>query len=159
MEYRIFTCTVEDNQLYDFLVDYNKEDPFEVLDDTEERIKYFGDISPSYLYQEEFIFFCAIDNGKIIGAAKLKIKGADSNYNPGIKDWVSFVSVDKEYQGLGIGKKLISNLFTYLSMNDFSRIIISGYTKAGLNVLRPKILEEGEKYGIEIIDTNKISFP
>jgi len=149
------------DELYNRLVDYDLEDPFLALEDRMENIKYFSETHPRQTSSSdnvEFVFFTEWIDNKLVGLCKLKTGGSYCYSHPECNDWVSFLSVDKDYQKQGISTKILNELFKYLLDNDYKKILISGYSKNGFQFLRKNILELGCKYSIEIIDEDKATF-
>lgn len=147
--------TLEDSELYEMYIDRNTEDPWYKLDQLKtENFKYFkGENIFPYLpaSDEKHIFFCAIDNDKIIGLIKLKIGGKDSLYYPGWKNWICFIDILPEYQGNGISRKLTQMMFKYAEINSLD-ILTSGYTKEGFERVKKIFNEESKNYNVKFLD-------
>jgi len=141
-------------ELYDYLVDYNAEDPWYKFEEIAKRIKYFvsNDIVPQFApHDQEHYFFCALDNEKIVGMLKLKTGGNDSLGYPGYKNWISSCSVDPEYQGQRIASVLSDMLFNFANKQGIN-ILTSGYTKQGFEKLKPIFARDAMKYEIDFMD-------
>jgi ribosomal protein S18 acetylase RimI-like enzyme len=151
--YKIF----KGEELYELCVDYNKERPYEKLDDLVERIHYFnGECSPSYGFKKdtEFNYFCAMDEDKIVGMLKFKTGGSESLWNPGYNNWVSFISVDPEYRNRGIAKKLIRMLFEFANENKYS-VLQSRYSDDGLKYIKKEFNKVASEYDIDFKDSER----
>lgn len=92
-------------------------------------------------------FVVLYNKSKIIGVAKI----GEYPYKPKNRYSLSYLSIDKKYQGLGYSKMIVSELFNFLKNNNLS-LDSSRYTDIGEKRLR-KILNEYSKiYNVEFID-------
>ena len=146
--YRIMTG----QELYDWLVDYNADDPWYKFELTKDRIKYFvtNDIVPQWSNTEHY-FFCAFHNDEIIGMLKLKTGGNDSICYSGYKNWICMISVDERYRAQGIASTLSDMLFNFASKQGIN-ILTSGYSKEGFKKLKPLFARDAAKYGVDFMD-------
>lgn len=146
--YRILTG----QELYNYLVDYNADDPWYNFEPTAKRIKYFvtNDIVPNWSNTEHY-FFCAFHNDEIIGMLKLKTGGNDSIFYKGYKNWICMLSVDQRYRSQGIARKLSDMLFNFAQKEGIN-ILTLGYSKDGFNYLKPIFARDAAKYGVDFMD-------
>jgi GNAT superfamily N-acetyltransferase len=154
ISYIIFTG----QELYNFLIDYKAEDPRYKFDETKSRLKYFvtkdivpGDFAPK---DQEHYFFCAIEGeNKIVGILKLKTGGFASMSYPEYKNWISSCSVDKDYQGQGIARKLVEMMFHFATEKNIN-ILTSGYTDEGFKKLKHVFKRYADIYGVDFKDNH-----
>lgn len=139
-------------QLYNYLVDYNNDDPCYKFDEIKERLRYFDetDIVAHYGDSEHY-FFIAFYNDKIVGFLKLKTGGNASLGYPDYKNWICSCSVDKEYQGIGIARELSKMMFEFAKERKIN-ILTSGYTKEGFARLKPMFKKYSEMYNVDFKD-------
>ena len=126
LKYRIF----EGNELYDNFVKKENNYSTEGLKDLKNRIHYFDGNCTPWNDKSKFYFLCMLDGNKIVGMIKFKVGGSYSLEYPKYNNWVSFVSVDKEYRNRGIAKQLIEKLFKFANDNNYS-ILQSSYSEDG----------------------------
>jgi GNAT superfamily N-acetyltransferase len=146
--YKVLTGT----ELYNYLVDYNNDDPFYKFSEIKERIKYFvsNDIVAHYGDSEHY-FFIAIEDDKIIGMLKLKTGGNDSFRYTCYKNWICSCDVDKEYQGQGIASELSKMMFEF-AKEKYLNILTSGYTQQGFEKLKPMFKRYAKLYNVDFKD-------
>lgn len=143
---RIFTH----EELYEYLLD--PEYTFEKFHDLENRIKYMKEVCPPYSSSDErYVFFCILENEKIVGVLKLRIGKNGSFGYPECKNWMMFLSIDPERQGKGYSKILVHECMKYCNTNNLD-LLMSGYTKVGWERIRKRFHEIAEKYSVNLID-------
>lgn len=141
-----------DKELYDFLTDFNLEDPWEKVKELEGRIKYFSEIMPSgYGTGEVFYFFCLMDGEKIVGMLKLRVGENASLRYPDWKNWISFLSIDEGYRGRSCSKLLIEECMKFCKEENFD-VLMSGYSKLGWERLRANFRKYADKYSVKMLD-------
>ena len=141
MEYKVFTLA----ELHDFLF-YNicrgDWDVFcETLDTLRGRLKYFG--LDSGMWLDDF-YVVALDGLRVVGVLNYGVC-KDSPTIEGDWHFISYVSVDGEYQGRGISKKLLAMWDEKIRRKDLGVCGCSGFTKMGFGYLRPQLLKLGVK--------------
>lgn len=107
---------------------------------------------------QELFFFCLYKNEKIIGVLKLKTKGSESLSSPGFYNWLGFISIKEEFQGLGFSKLLLRSLFEFLKERKFDHLLSSGYSEKGYNSLRKELFSLSKEFEILFKDKDEISF-
>lgn len=128
--------------IYKKLINYDIENPYEKIDEIQERLSYFNPNS----HIDESIYFLAFDKEKIVGMLHIKIGGTPSIGKPDMVNWLMSLQVDKYYQNIGIASKLIEQSFQYFDKKDVSNVLISSYEEDGLKYIRHKIIKEALKY-------------
>lgn len=108
--------------------------------------------------EEKNIFFCAFDGNTLIGVAKLKTGGVSYLRYPSFYNWLSFLSIKKDYQNQGVSKKLIDELFSFIEKEKLDHLLISGYTRAGFNFLKDNLRKKAAELGLKFQDEDKIYF-
>ncbi len=147
MKHEVMIYTAD--ELYTHLVDYNAEDPWEKIKHMMKRIRYFESNS-DYCY-EKYLMFVVKDEGKIVGIAKVRIDGAPSCTHKNHDKWISYISVDKNYYGEGIGTALVDAIMYYTSIHKYE-LLCSGYTLRGWMYLRPTLHRIAKEYNVNIYD-------
>ncbi len=84
------------------------------------------------------ILIVALINNKIVGISGMQINPYNNN-----EIWVKYVSVDKDYQNQGIGRKLIELTYDYSKHNNYE-VILSSFTNDGELKLKHITDEYGE---------------
>lgn len=133
----------------DFMPLYRENENF--CADLAARIKYFHVDDFGY-HGKDVLFFVALLDNKIIGMAKLMRSLHATKTDP---NWlaVSYLSVDPEYQNLGIASMIKEEVFRYVKENG-SKLRASTYSVKGAQYLRELNLKLAEKYGVEFRDGN-----
>jgi len=145
------------SELYDILVDYNLDNPFEAIDKLDKSIKYFRNSLHNCDHKSTNYFFCLYVNGEIVGIVKYKVGGCYSFMYPEYNNWISYVSINPKHQSKGYSKLLLDELFKFTQERNLS-ILSSGYTKKGYNRIRPYMRKLAEKYNIDFKDSDRIEF-
>lgn len=149
MKHSIQIMSFDDFYNYLYNSDYDK---FRItVDDLKVRLKYFN-ISNSY-WSDDFYIFKIID-GKIVGLLEYcKVKNGEKTFD-GQRHFISYITVDPEYQNLGISKELIQNWKDSLVDLTFGEIGISSFTEQGFNYCRPVL----EKTGLRLQMKREITY-
>ena len=138
-------------ELYNHLVDYEADDPWSKIEDMKNRIRYFK--SESDYYHEKYLMFVVKDQDKIVGVAKVKVDGAPSYSHCNFNKWISYLSVDKDYFGKGIGTALVDAIMYYASIHKLE-LLCSGYSLRGWMYLRPMLHRIAKQYDVVLCDDN-----
>lgn len=138
-----------DDMLRELFINYDLENPYEKIDVLCNEIKYLNFRWDHHSVNN--VFVCAFEGEELVGVAKLKTGGCDSNSHPGQNNWIGFISVRKGHFGKGIGKILVENLFKYASQNNL-QILTSGYSMRGWLHLRKHVHNYAFKYGVNLND-------
>lgn len=144
---------MSDKDLQDLLVDLEAEDPWKLIDETKERIKYFNFGEDWHFKDQKSYYFCALLNDKIIGCARVKTGGQSSLSHPGWRHWLTFISVDPEYQSQGIARRLIDQIMYFCSKENI-HLLISSYSQQGFDKIRRHILFYAEEYNTAIKESS-----
>jgi GNAT superfamily N-acetyltransferase len=121
-----------------------------------QRLKFYdGQVVPHYSHKDtQYVWFIAFDDNKIVGMLKYKTGGVESSEQPNYCNWMHFVVVDKEYEGLGIATQLINLLFLYANLSKLS-ILQSAYTQVGWDRIRKVFKRVAERYpGVDFRDVH-----
>lgn len=148
--------TLKDQQLYNLYVDYDLNNPWEKLEQSElNNIKYYDskDLFPYMVTDENnyHIYFCAFNKNKIIGMLKLKVGGHSSCFHNGWKNWVCFISINEKFQSKGISRNLIKMMYKYAKQNNLN-ILMSGYSELGFQRIKKIFAEESKNYNVDLLD-------
>ena len=138
------------DELYDFLYqdDYDK---FKItINDLKDRINYFQ-IENSY-WRNDFYIIKFI-NDKIVGILDYVIC-VDGPTFQGHYHFLSYVSVDEEFQNQGIAKELLQYWIQNCYNSNKGLCGCSGFTESGYKFLKPIL----ERLPIQIEMEDKISF-
>lgn len=87
------------------------------------------------------LYFVAVEDDKTVGMLCLTYY-KDGCYDfegkhEGLFDWCSTsISVDPKYQGKGIAKQLMKNMFRFCEKENIGKILKSSYTEDGLRYLK-----------------------
>jgi GNAT superfamily N-acetyltransferase len=142
-------------KLYDYLIDRNSKNPGHKFEEIKNRIKFFSSkdmIGGCFCPEDEInYFFVAFDDDKIVGMIKLKTGGNCSYGYPEYKNWISYCSVDSNYQGQGIARELAEILFKFAKEHNFN-ILTSGYTEDGFKKLKPMFAKLSLLYDVDFMD-------
>jgi len=148
---------MSDDDLSNLLLDYDKDDYMEDFKDAKKRIKYFDFQQDTYFNDQYSLYFCALEDNKLIGAARVKIGGKDSCINPGWCNWLTFIAVDPEYQSQGHATKLIDMIMCYCASNDID-LLISEYTEEGASKIHKVMHRYAHKYQTTVKDSDNNYF-
>lgn len=140
------------DHIYGFYEDGNEEEykrfsPSRPGKSASDVFKYFA---KSDLTRDSIqVFPCVFIGDKIVGMAKLQKSPHDDEIKENIW-WISFISVDPKYQGMGYSRLLVDALFKYAKDHD---IVVQGSsrTKMGQERLGHLIDQYSKKYGVEYI--------
>jgi GNAT superfamily N-acetyltransferase len=83
---------------------------------------------------------------QIVGLAELE---EDPNNSGNL--WIKFISVDPQFQGMGLASQLIEDIFQYAKENNKS-LETSLYSEDGSLKLKPKLKKLAEKYEVRLIE-------
>lgn len=144
------------DELYDTLINYDSDNPFEELDKLEDKFKYFGDLTGND-HEACNYFFCVIVNGDIVGVTKFKVGGSYSFSAPEYNNWISYVCVTKEHQSKGYSKIMLEGLFKFAKEHNLS-VLSSGYSSEGYLRIRPRMHKLAKEFDIDFKDTDKVEF-
>lgn len=114
-----------------------------------DRIKYFNR-SCFDRYADEYTFFLALLEEKVIGAAMLAPSAEHAD-----PAWVCsrFVSVDPEYQSLGVGTALKEAMFSYCAEHGL-KLVASSYSQQGAERLKALNYRLAQKFNVEFEDSD-----
>lgn len=125
-----------DDQIYDYLYsgDYAK---FQVnMDSIKQRIKYF-EINNGHWRNN--LYICEIIDDLIVGVLCYSITTNGPTFQ-GHNHFISYVSVDPNFQNQGIATKLIDCWNENVYKPELGQCALSGFTENGFNYLRNKFL-------------------
>jgi len=114
------------------------------------EIKFF-DLLYEYEEGKVSIYFCAFNEERLVGVAKLKTGGSDSISAPGWNTFLCSVSVRDKYYGNGIGQSLLNNLLSYCAVNKL-KVIVPAYSVRGWKHLRQPLYDIAKELNVEIFD-------
>ena len=101
------------------------------------------------MYKRELFYPVAEFGGEIVGLGELERKpDKESAY------WMTFVSVDPEYQGRECASRLEEEIFRFAKENNIT-IESSRYSPEGWEKLKPFQNKLAEKYGVRFIDSEE----
>lgn len=140
------------------LIDKNNlSDPYFNYHYLSNRLRFFKHEIPNNIINEEFHYFCVEKNNEIIAVLKLKEGGNYSLKNNKYNNWISYISVNKDFKNKGYSKILIEECFKYLKKNK-KEILVSGYTKEGFQKLKKTIKDMSKKYEVNYSDEDKVTY-
>lgn len=114
------------------------------------------------LIEKSYSFLCLEDSGEIIGMAFLIPNGNPTNIYE--KDWsyIRFVTVDPDYRGYGIGKKLTemcidkaketNEILVALHTSEFMNAARHIYEKLGFTILKELDQRLGKRYWLYTLE-------
>lgn len=149
---------LEGEELYEKLTDFNNLDYYSAkLSSAKDRLYYFdGGCAPSCFDGSKYIFFCAFHNDLLVGMLKFKVGGHASIWHPSYKNWVSHISIDRNYKNRKIGTELINMLFEYAEKMNYN-ILQSAYSKEGKEYISKVFIRVSEKHpNVDFKDDFKI---
>ena len=139
-----------------FNKDYNKY--HEYMNNVANRLHYFNGLNNDYLSSAENIFFMIFDTNnedagidRLVACCKLKTKGEPSLLYPEYTNWISYITVDPEYQRRGLAKLLVRLVITWNKMKNTS-VLMSGYKVLGFLYLKPYINKIAKQHHVDVGD-------
>lgn len=141
---KIFTS----DELYSFLYQDDYDKFSENMKDLKSRIKYFH-FGNGY-WKDDF-YVCKVVEDKVVGVLNYCVTKNEPTFQ-GHNHFISYVSIDPEFQNRGIMTELLLVWNEGVRRKDKGNCGCSGFTQSGFEFLRPKLVE------LEVECEDRISF-
>lgn len=109
----------------------------------------FKYLSSDDFNSNEVRFFIIKENDLVVGLAHIRKSPYTEN-----TWWLSYLSIDKDYQNKGYASKLTDYIFKWFNKNNLN-FETSSYTEEGMIKLKPLFNKLAQKYKVKFIDKGK----